>query len=602
MIPAKLPAGLEQPGVYVTLVSGSDPGLSTPSKTCLIWGYKTTGYPGATDAPVSAISQGQVASDFGPSSMLAQRYAAARAQQPYGAEILLLPLSEPAGGTASAITITIEGEPASGVLSAATAAASADTVWLGMRGRGVWVDFKKGDTFAAIAAAIETKWADLASAPAALVRVGAALTLTAPHKGAFDNGAVECSFVSKGTSGVAASVGTVTVAGVAGGVGTVQLKLGRSTPTVAIAGGETAVQTGNKILAAINGSSYPVRLAQPSVATGVLTVFLVNGRAVRPLGFSSTETGIAPQTVTDAFGTQGMGVPAISAALSNLSAYDVAIKSWAPFWTQVAELGSLATHIEAQAMVPLQKGQNAVIGSTVPFADLAATNLATATSPRLDSSTRYPIVWAQLAPNADWEFNVRLCAAIAGEEYQGRNWNGFEFRGAEDAPLVPIHPADRPTLDPDEQNAAIATYRTAPVTVNSAGRLAITWGGNSYKPKGFKDAKLRKIATQITIDYLRSDLRNYLESRLGSSSPGGAKKIKVLSEPRTAYSTTPEEVKKLVFVWMKRADDADLFDGAEAKKGAIEAAVLVSPTRIDVNVPISTLADLDVVSAVGVIE
>jgi hypothetical protein len=57
-----------------------------------------------------------------------------------------------------------------------------------------------------------------------------------------------------------------------------------------------------------------------------------------------------------------------------------------------------------------------------------------------------------------------------------------------------------------------------------------------------------------------------------------------------------------VYRWIKRLDDADLFDGAEAKRDAIKAAIIVSPTRIDVNVPFSPLADLNIIAVQGIVQ
>jgi len=601
--PLKLPAGLEEPGIYVGFVLDSDPGLSAPNKRELIFGYMTAGYPGVPDAPVTGLNITDVENTFGPKSMLAHRYAAAKAEVPIGFEAVLVPLLEPSAGTASAITFEITGEPVAGVLSSATAAAAADTMTVSLRGRSVQVGIRKDDTWEAIATAAKTLWDDLYTAPAAMTRAGAALTLTAPHKGAFDNGALTITFASGGTSGIAAKIGTLTVSGIAGAAGTVTVTMGKHTATVAVANTDAATVTGSALLAKINSTSNPVRIAQPGTATGVLTVFTRNGRPVRPLKISSAETGIAPQAVADSFGTAGAGLPSISAALANLAALDESYKAWSPFWSSTAELSSMVTSIEAQAAAPYQKGQMAVISVVGSFAELAAADLQSATTPKLNSSIRYPVLWAQCAPNADWELNVRLSAAIAGDDLvasASRNWDGYEFHGTEDAPLVPIHPADRPTVD--ERNAAIATYRTAPITVNSKGNMALVWGGNTYKPRGFKDAKLRNISAQLTLDYYTADLRSYLSSLFGADSPTGAKKIKQLSEPRTVNTVKKESVEAAVYRWIKRLDEADLFDGADDKRDAIKAAIIVSPTRIDVNVPFSPLADLNIMAVQGIVQ
>jgi phage tail sheath gpL-like len=144
--PLKLPAGLEEPGIYVGFVLDSDPGLSAPNKRELIFGYMTAGYPGVPDAPVSGLNITDVENTFGPKSMLAHRYAAAKAEVPIGFEAVLVPLLEPSAGTASAITFEITGEPTAGVLSSATAAAAADTMIVSLRGRGVQVGIRKDDT------------------------------------------------------------------------------------------------------------------------------------------------------------------------------------------------------------------------------------------------------------------------------------------------------------------------------------------------------------------------------------------------------------------------------------------------------------------------
>lgn len=590
---AKLPAGLEEPGVYVQIVTDGDAGLSAPNNRCLLWGYMQAGYPGIPDSPGRGLSQSDVEATYGPKSMLAHAFAAAKAQIPIGMECVLLPLLEPASGTASQVKVEIIGEPTAGVLSSATAAAAADTVYVLMRGRGVAVGIKKDDAWDTIATNIKSAWDDLYDAPAVCTRSGAELTFTGQHKGDYDNGAVEVSFVSKGASGVAAKLGTLTVTGIAGAVGTVQVKANKSTLTYDVPNTAAATATGTGLVKKINGTSFPVRAAEPGTPTGVVTLLFVNERPVRPLTISSTETGIAPQAVADAIGTAGAGVPSLATALTNLTAVDDAYRAWSVFWRGATELGQLATHIEAQAAVPLMKGQIVLFATVQSFAAMASTNIPTATTPRLDSTSRYVPMWAQCAPNAEWELSARYASAVAAEPYVSRNWNKLELIGTQSAPLVAIHAADRPTVD--ERNQAISVFRHAPITVNGQGNLYVVWGGNCYKAKGFKDAKLRKVSSQLTLDYYRSDLIIYLSGEFD------AKKLKTLSQPRTSNAIEPASIEAAVYRWTRRLDDADLFDGADAKRDAIRAAVVVSPTRIDINVPFSELADLDIMAVTGVV-
>src|SRR5262249_25682441 len=156
---------------------------------------------------------------------------------------------------------------------------------------------------------------------------------------------------------------------------------------------------------------------------------------------------------------------------------------------------------------------------------------------------------------------------------------------SDSAPALSIHPQDRPTRD--DRNTAIG-LRHAPIAVNGNGNLYVVWGGTCYKAKGFKDKKLTKLSARLTLDFYRTDLAQYLDGLFGG------KKVKTSSPPRTSNSLDTKSVEGAVFRWCKRLDDADLFDGAEAKRDAIKAAVVVSPTRIDVNVPFVPPADLDI--------
>jgi phage tail sheath gpL-like len=525
--------------------------------------------------------------------MIAHAYAAAKAQIPIGAEVWLMPLLEPSGGTAQVVNVSITGEPTAGVLSLGTAATAADTVTVRIRGRGVQAGIKSGDTFATIATAIKTAWDLIDNPPATCSRSGADLTFTAPHKGNFDNGATEVTFESQGASGVAAYMGTITFAGTAGvaSSGSAATTVGNSVVTTTITDTLADTASGTALVNSFLADNYPIRMAQPGTPTGVVTMFYVNGRPVRPLGITCTLSGVTTQTATVSKGTAGVGNPTLTSALANLAQLEDAFRGWSSFFTTTTELGTLATHVEAQEAVPIMKGQVVAFGLTNSLTAMTSANIPASTSPRLDSSARYVPIWATQAPNAGWELSARLASAIAAEPFVARNWNGFEFKGSNYAPLVLIHPQDRPNRD--DRNTAIG-LRHAPVTVNAAGNLALVWGGTCYKSKGFKDQKLTKLSTRLTLDYYRADLVQYLTGLFNG------KKIKTASVPRTGHTTDLNAVKVAVFRWMKRLDDADLFDGAEANRDAIKAAIVVSPGRIDVNIPFVPPADLDIIAPVGI--
>lgn len=584
---ANLPAGLLEPGVYVGESVG-DVGPVAPGKACLIFGYMSAGGTGTANLPVRATSQADVDAAFRSYSMLAHAYAAAKSQVPVGAEVWCCPLVEPSGGTAQVINITFQGEPSAGVLSSATAAAAADTVSLRLRGRGVNVGVKAGDTWANVATNVK---AALDAIDNLQVTVGistATISLTSRHKGLFDDGAVEVSFASRGASGCAASMGTMVVANAAGGTGTVVIAMGSKSASVAVTSGDAATVTGSAIVAKLNSDAYPIRAAQPSSPSGTVTLFFCNDRPVRPLSVSSTETGISTQSVTDSVGTAGAGVPTLTSALQNLAAAADVYKVFSPFWSTTSECSALITHVEAEAAIPVLKGQIVIFPAlTGSYSVVSAANLPAATTPKMTATARYTQLWAQSAPNAGWELSARLAAAIAAESVVQRNWNGFTFQGSEVAPLVAIHPGDLPTRD--ERNQSIA-LRHSPCTVDASGRMALVWGGNAYAPKGPGEGKFLKISDRITRDWMVSDLI----SRLAYLT---TKKVKASGPARTSQAFDMSSVKSLVFRICKDWDDRDIFDGADQAKKAVMAAVnSADPTRIDINAICRTLADIDILA------
>lgn len=595
-VPASLPAGLVEPGVYAQIRTDGDPGLSAPDNRVLLWGYVKSGNYALNQA-IRATNLEAVVAGAGATSMLAHAYQAAKAQIPVGTECWLMPLAEPSGGTAQVVSVTFTGEPAAGVLSSATAAAAADTVSVMCRGRGVRVGIKANDTWETIATNVKTAWDIIDDAPATCTRSTATLSFTSPHVGAYDNGGIEISFESRGASGCAASFGSMTVSGTAGAAGSVTIATGSKSITYSVGNSDTAATTGTGLVNKINSDSFAIRAAQPSTPTGTITLFFANGRPLRPLSVSSSESGISPQAVADTVGTAGAGVPSLTSALANLAADDSAkFRAHGIFWTSVTEWSALATHIEAQDLAPFQKGGVAICALTGSLSALSTLSLPTSTTPKLESSARYPVLWAQAAPNAGFELAARLVAAIGALDVANidKNWNGFEFVGTAAAPLVATHAADRPSTD--DRNTAIYTYRHCPVTVNANGNVALTWGGTSYKSRSTRDAKLTKLSVRICLDYFRSDIIAYLSGLFSS------KKMKLSSEPRTAKAVSLASVENAVYRWMKRLDSVDLFDGADDHKDAVKAVVSVTTGKIDINIPLVPLADLDVLAPVGIVE
>lgn len=591
---ANLPAGLKEPGIYVTVRSDGDPGLSAANQRCLLWGYQSSAATFPPNTPVRAINQDQVDAGAGATSMLAHAYAAAKSQVPIGAEIYLMPLIAPSGGTAQVISFEITGEPSLGVTSSATTATAADTMTVKYRGRGVTIGIAAGDAWATIATNFKTAWDLLLNAPASCGISTATLSLTSPHKGLYDNGALEVSFASNGASGVAAKLGTFVVTGTAGvaSAGSMLITMGKHTATVTITDTETNTAVGTAIVTKILSDSYPIRVAQPATPTGTVTIYYVNGRPVRPLSISAVLTGVTTQTVSASVGTVGAGMPTLTSAIANLNQLDDYYKVWSVFYTTTTELSATAVQVEAQAAPAILKQTVVIFETTASATSVANTDITNATTPKLSTSARYMPVWGQFDINAGWENASRIAAAVASETYVAANWNRLELQGDVDAPCLGIHPGDRPTTD--ERNTVIASYRHCPLTVNSEGNVVVTWGGTSYKNKSSKDAKLTKLSGRLTLDYYNSDLVATLE-------PYVKLKLKSLSEPRTNRATSPRRIEAAVIRWLKRLDDADLYDGAEALQAAVRAAVVVTPGRVDVNIPFNPPADIDIIAPVGIL-
>ena len=584
-----------EPGVSVNIFESGDVGLSLPNQKSLIFGYMGAGGTGTPNQVVRGLSQDQVDLLFKPASMIAQAYAAAKAAAPLG-DVYMMPILEPSGGTAQVVKVEIAAAPSGGVLGTNTVALAADTVYVRQRGRGVAVGFKAGDTFEAIAIAIQTAWNLLEAPPAAISRSTAELSLTAPHKGAFDNGAVEVTFASKGASGVAAICGAVVFTGAAGVLttGSYTLTLGAQAVQATIADTSTAAQSATALVNKFLTGSFPVRAAQAGSPDGTVKLFYVDGRPVRPPEFLGQLSGVTTQTAALTKGTAGAGAPSLTDALAALAASDTAYRAWSCFWLSTSEVGATAASIEAEtASDQGAKGQIAIFCSTAPLAALLAADLVETTSPKLSTTSRYVPMWAPAAGAAGWELSARLAAAIGSESDAGRNWNGYDFASTDAAPLAGIHPADQPSRD--DRNAAIgAGY--PPVTVSQrTGNLTLVWGGTARKIRSAADKKRSKISDIQTLDYLRADLAVALDAAFAG------KRLKE-GTPRTGRTVTVDDVKTVCFRWLVRVSEVDLVNDPERVRDAIQVRRnVVDPTRLDVNVPLDLLVDLDIISAVGVV-
>lgn len=600
-----LPPGYEVPGIF-TSWSISDPGATTPNNKALLFGYMQAGYPASPNSPMLAVTQAQVNNQVGPKSHAAKVFAAGKAQLGFagvGAEIYLVPLLEPAGGTAATHLIKFMAAPVVDtgklVLGSNTAALVTQicTIYLGARRIASWV-IKKDDTFAQIAAAAKTEVDKIAGDLDVTVTVAVdTLTITDNHKGEHGNDCPLRVDFGDPAGGVAASPGTTTFANNAGADGTATLKTHVKDVVVAIANADTPAVAAGKFRDGINADAYTVYAAIPAVATGVVTLFYRTGRWAHRLGVA-VSAPLNPMTLAAAVGTAGVGTPTLTSALAALAADTTAYRAWGCFWTDVSNWGSISTHIEGQSVSPIEKGQTAHGGlSTGGVANVVG--FADSTTPKLNASPRYVVDWYQGSPLRAWEVSARTAVAVAAGQRPSLNYNGLPLIGTDSAPVAAAPRPDRPGLD--EVNTALLAG-LAPIVVGEDGLPHVISSRTTYKSIGFNDAKLKKWSCILTIDYYRYDLRVYLSRLYLPQDLTDAKRIKAKSPPRTMKSVDLPGVKAAIFGRIKMWDDADIYDGADQTRDAIMAGILVSPTRIDVAVPFIPPADLDQVSVAGQVQ
>ena len=341
---------------------------------------------------------------------------------------------------------------------------------------------------------------------------------------------------------------------------------------------------------ALNAGLYPVSAAVADPATGVVTLFYQGDRYVYKLGISGANLG--GQTVAQAVGTAGQGQPDLTGALATLAASrSLTFRAWGCFWADDATWSSLITWMEAQALSPIEKNQTAHLCITSKLPAALADSLTELTSPKMGTSPRYVIDWHQGSCVRPWEIAARTAALVASSEVK-RNYNGVPLLATDAAPLPLPHLADRPSVE--EEEAAISTFRYAPITVNEDNQVAIVRSTTTFLAQGDVQRKLEKWSCIQILDYFRYALRVRIGALFGQST------LKRYGVSRTTGTTSPTQVQAAVFRLFNEWDALDLYDGAEEMRDAIVAGVKVQPNRIDVAAPFRTTADLDQISIVGI--
>lgn len=567
-----LPRSYMIPGIFTYLdTTGAGGSLASATKRLLIWGFKTAAGTALQDAVAPVTNQTDVNRLAGRGSDLARIYAAALSQVGAGAiDCFLMPLAEPAGGTASTHTLKVYGP--------ATSAGAID-VWI--CGYRLSVRVASGDTASIVAAAIKAEIDLLLDIPVTATIGTDTITLTYRVKGLVGNDLpIQARIV--GAAGIKLSPGSFTLTGNASGAGSITVQVGATTMTASIANADTPTVVGAAIALAINSGSYPVTA---DAVAGLVTLYYATDRTIRrPVATIVTSTVIA---ITPSFGVTGAGAPSLSAALTGLTKQE-AFWNWACAFSDSATLGSLATHIESYADGRNQKNQTGWFCSVDALVTAGA--LQTAPTPSLATTPRWHESWCPDSPQQAYELAARHAALVLAEDYVAKNFDGKEIKtGFGSVPLLYPHELSRPGIDDDCQ-AALSSYRMTPLVVQN-GKLVVLRGRTTYASQ---DQRLWDTSTIRNLDYYRIDLNAFLKTRFGGKS------LKTLTPSRTSLTVTPASVKDATIERIQLWDDNDIFDGVDTlKKLVVCAPDAVVPTRLNLNFPMSPPRNLHQIGAYG---
>lgn len=583
-----LPSNYRRPGIY-TSVRFTDAGAVAPGKRCLMLGYKLPAGTASLNTPILPVNLADAVEKFGAGSMLARMYAAARTQGKYGAEIWCLPLPTPSGAAATHLIQFIAAPNSDGTVGSTTTTQTVVTCSIYVGERGGSFSIPMGSTFAQ-AATLGKAMLDGVSDLGVTVSISGD-TLTLVDRSVGEHGTdmpVRVSF-SNTTAKLAASPGSLLFAsGPATGAGSATLQANALSAQATIGAGSTDAQSAAAMAAKINSAGYCVSAALHSPTDGSVVLYYKQDRVCHQLSVSVN--GITPQTLAATVGTAGSGTPSIAAALATLTADSQAYKAWAIPFKDSTNWSALAAHIEAMSLSPVEKGQTAHGGISLPLAVYALNPLSAATTPKLSSSPRYNLDIAPGATVPAYEIAARTAAMVAAADYPGQNFNGYQLLSSDTAPLGVPDRADRMTADDIE---SALESQLSPIVVDEDGYNAVERSTTTYKSLGTQDRKLEKWSAILQLDYMRATFRFQLGKLFGG------KNIKKNSPPRTTKAVNPAGVKAAVYRIILALDEQDLFDGAKGARDAIQSGVYVTPTRIDVALPLIPLADLDQISVAG---
>lgn len=413
-------------------------------------------------------------------------------------------------------------------------------------------DIASGDVDTVIAANLAAALQALGSIPFTVGVAGATITLTYVTPGLHGNDKPIAIWISDSVSGVAASPGTITVAGTADGTGAGHTVVSNNKSVTYNVANLTVQNDGAAGLAAEINADSTFHL-KATAATNIVTLLYKNGHPVHRVSCSTTD-GV--QTVTAAVGTTGSGAPTLTTALNNAAAAP-AMQEWVTIFNDDTSLESIIAHLRTYGNGYHMKEQFLTWASTDGLTTAGA--MVSGISPSIitpsdDDSTvgRYTQVWCPNAFQQAFELACHRASARAVQRRPTKNFNFYPFHSnTTGVDLTYPDMGDWP--DPPTTATARSTYFMVPLIVRR-GVLCIESDVNTY---GGTSLRFRKSSYVHGIANYRNTLKATLEDRFYD------KEIVLHSEVRTPDCVNLERIKGAIMDVKNGLEDQNLFDGAE---------------------------------------
>lgn len=579
-----VPSSFEPPGVYFQIRTGGGASILADAwKRVFLWGHKLSSGTAAYDVPTRCSSVLEAFLLAGQGSDLARAYQAYQAQAGNGvADVYLIPVAEPSGGTQATRKIIVAGTP--------TTAGSVDIFICGYLHS---VRIATSDTPTTIGDAIAAAINANANLPVTAANVTGTVTLTLRLKG-YQGNDLPIIVNQQDASGITFSPGTITYATNATGAGSATVTVGSVTSTVAVGNGNTPGVIGTAVKVAINANGNSPVSATDDVA-GVVTLFYVRDRVVN--GVSAAIVTSTGTTATVACGTavanDGSNRPSLTTALANLANFAGGARLWLSTWGNVTTLGTMATHIELMQNGQHQRDQYLFVGSNAGI--VTAGGIPSGTTPALTAKYRYNVICLPDSPQQGMEEAARCLGMVARESFYAKNYDGAELvsDAAGTIPNLLPHPAVRLGPQSDDAQTALHTYGLTPIAVTTDGRKVVVKG---------RTTDLTPISSGGTPDWGVAQLLGWDRVQFvgaGSAAIAG-KSIRRNGTPRSENTITIAQIKAALIAKARDLDDQDLYDGIDVWKDAFTLAPNANdPTRVDGFVPMAVIRPLHQLGLVG---